>query len=172
MSDYLEAGAAARVPGMACEYGLDEVGTLQLLVDVCDDAADGATRLAELFDMDNASETAEAFRHIAAERNAFAVRLRQMLEDRYAEASSPVEGTFRAKLFRWRLQIARQLPVGHRDIDDHRALLGIARQGSSEMMAAYAAAEGRLAGCESQPEVHREAEAVRVTNWLISRIAA
>jgi hypothetical protein len=157
---------------MACEYGSDEAGTLQFLVDVCDDAADGAFHLADLFDKDGALDTAEVFRRVAEQREQFAARLRQLMEELPPEALVPPERTDPRKVFHWRLQIARHLPVGHRNRDDHRGLLEIARRGSNAVLDAYAVAEDRLAGCPSVAEVHREAEAVRASSSLIFGLAA
>jgi len=172
MSDYSEAADTSGVSEMACEYGSDEIGMLQFLVDVCEDAADGAARLADLFEMDGVVKTADVFRRVAEQRAGFAVRLRQVIGEPSAEALASTERTYPRKVFHWRLQIARHLPVGDRDREDHRELLRIARNGSDAVLDAYAAAEDRLAGCESAAEVHREAEAVRATRTLISGLAA
>ena len=49
MTDYVEAAAAATLPGLVREYRADEAGTLEHLLDVCQDAALGARLAAEIF---------------------------------------------------------------------------------------------------------------------------
>jgi hypothetical protein len=170
MTDYLE--AVSEAPGLPREDGLDNTGELKYLLQVCNDASDSATTIAELLTLDNDPDTAEVFRDISTERTDFARRLSLMLTKRGHQDAIDAKGTFRGRLFRWRLQIARHLPVGYHDVDDRRFLLHLARQGSDLVTNAYADAESRPLGPHARQEVHRQAEAIRATNRHIHRLAA
>lgn len=167
----LEAITTQLADGLAREYGTDEAGTLEHLLHVCEDAADGAGRIAELLSADDDPDTAELFRNIAEKRMGFARRLALLLANSGHQDSLDTKGTFRGKLFRWRLQIAKQIPVGYNAATDRRCLLRIARRGSDLVTRAYADAAGRPLGPQAQEEIHRQAKAIRASNVRIRQLA-
>ncbi len=172
MTDYLEVAAPEAVPGFARKYGRGETGTLQHLLKVCEDAAGAATQLAELLSLDGDPEAADVFCDISAERRDYAQRLALLLADRGPENTINGRGTFRGILFRWRLQIAKHIPVGYRDADDRRFLLRLARRGSDLVTSAYTDAEAKPLGPACRTEVHRQAKAVRAANHRVHQLAA
>jgi uncharacterized protein (TIGR02284 family) len=160
------------VPELAGEDRPGDISTLEHLLKVSVDAADNAHRLAELLKLDADIEGAKIFRDISAERRDFARRLAVMLVDRGQEGPIDAHGTFRGVLFRWRLQLAKHLPMGYRDTDDRRFLLRLARRGSDLVATAYAHAERRPLGPTCRQEVQRQAKAVRATNHMVHQLAA
>lgn len=171
MTDYLEAVAAQLADGGAAEFGLDETGTLEYLLHVCRDAAEGADRIAELLILDNDPDTAEVFSKMSAESVDFDRRLSLALANSGHEDAIGTKGTFRGKLYRWVLQIDKVIPEGYRGADHRRLLLHVARRGSDLVTKAYADAEGRPLGPDARKEVHRQAEAVRIANARIHKLA-
>jgi len=139
---------------------------------VSNDAADSATRVAELLSLDADAEGADVFRDISVERRDFARRLGLMLADRGRENPIDTHGTFRGNFFRWRLQIAKHLPIGYHNTDDRRFLLRLARRGSDRVNAAYVDAEMKPLGTRCRTEVQRQAKAVRATNHTVHQLAA
>lgn len=174
MTDYLNIAdaSASQVPGDRRDSGLDETGNLEYLLQVCNDASDGATRIAELLSLDNDPDAAEVFHNISTERTDFARRLSLILTNSGDKDATDAKSTFRGRLFRWRLQLAKRLPVGYHDADDRRFLLHLARRGSDLVTNAYADAESRPLGPRARQEVHRQAEAVRAANHHVHKLAA
>ncbi len=170
MTNYLK--TASEVPTPTRESAPDESGNLEHLLQVCKDASDGAARIAELLSLDNDPDAAEVFHNISTERTDFARRLSLMLTKSGHQDATDAKSTFRGRLFRWRLQIAKHLPVGYHDVDDRRFLLHLARRGSDLVTNAYADAESRPLGPRARQEVHRQAEAVRAANRNVHRLAA
>ena len=169
MTDYLEVAAAAIVPGLEREYGLDEAGTLEHLLDVCQDAALGARLAAEIFAHD--AELATFFEEVAAERASFATRLALLIAGTGHADEIDGRGTFRGKLFHWRLQLATRIFIGEREATDRRVNLHIIRMGSDQVLKDYEKAEGRDLSPKAQEEVHRQAEHIRATNARIHLLA-
>ena len=139
---------------------------------VCDDAADAASRIAELLILDNDPETAEVFRNISAERAVFKQRLALLPTEQEGQDAIDPEGRFPGRLFRWRLRIAKHLPVGYSGTDDRRFLLHLARRGSDLVTRAYTGAEARPLGPVARQEVHRQADAVRLADRRVRRLEA
>ncbi len=168
MTGYSEAAAAAMTPGLEREYALGEPGTLEHLLDVCQDAALGARLAAEIFAHN--AELASLFEDVASERDGFATRLAVLLSREGYGQEIDDTGTFRGKLFHWRLRLAERIRIGYREIDDRRVNLGIVRAGSNWVLHAYEQAEGRDLSAEAAEEVHRQAERIRATNDQIHRL--
>lgn len=168
MSGYTEAAVAAITPGLESEYRLDETGTLEHLLDVCQDAALGARLAAEIFSHND--DLASFFEEIAAERDGFATRLAILLAHEGHDDETGSGGTFRGKLFHWRLQLGKRIPMGYREIDDRRANLRIIAMGSNQVLKDYEKAEGRRLCPGAREEVHRQAERIRATNTEIHRL--
>jgi hypothetical protein len=169
MTDFGEAAAAAATPGMDREYQLDESGTLEYLLDVCQDAALGARLAAEIFAYH--TELASYFEEVAAERDGFATQLALLLSRQGHADEIEAGGTFRGQLFHWRLQLAKHVQRGYREVDDRRANLRIIASGSDWVLNAYEKAEGHQLGGEAQEEVHRQAERIRASNARIHQLA-
>jgi hypothetical protein len=172
MNNHLEVAALESVPEFAGECGHGETETLEHLLRICEDATDAATRLAELLALDSDARAADVFCEISAERADFARRLAGLLAEHGKEGAIGGHGTFRGMLFRWRLQIAKHIPIGYRQADDRRFLLRLARRGSDLVTSTYAAAEGGQLGPACRREVHRQAEAVRTANHVVHQLAA
>ncbi len=168
MTGYSEAAAAAMTPGLEREYGLGEPGTLEHLLDVCQDAALGARLAAEIFA--NNDDLATFFGEVASERDSFATRLAVLLSREGYGQEIDDTGTFRGKLFHWRLRLAERIRIGYREIDDRRVNLGIVRAGSNWVLHAYEQAEGRDLSADAAKEVHSQAERIRATNAQIHRL--
>lgn len=169
MTDYVAAATAAIVPGLEREYRLDDVGTLEHLLDVCQDAALGARLAAEIFKDD--AKLATFFGEVAAERDSFATRLALLIAGTGHADEIDSRGTFRGKLFHWRLQLATRIFIGEHEATDRRVNLHIIRMGSDQVLKDYEKAEGRDLSPEAQEEVHRQAEHVRATNARIHVLA-
>ncbi|MDX2344840.1 MAG: hypothetical protein QNL12_14485 [Acidimicrobiia bacterium] len=169
MADYTSPEAVA-APLLEHEYRLNEPGTLEHLLDVCQDAALGARLSAELFADDN--ELATFFNQVAAERDGFATRLAILLSRKGYEDDIDSTGTFRGKLFHWRLHLAKSIESLHRNVDDRRADLQIISQGSDQVLKAYEKAEGAQVSPEAHEEIRRQAELIRSTNAQIHRLWA
>jgi hypothetical protein len=169
MTDFGEAAAAASTPGMDREYQLDESGTLEYLLDVCQDAALGARLAAEIFVYN--TELASFFEEVANERDRFATRLALLLSREGHADEIDGGGTFRGQLFHWRLQLATHVQRGYREVDDRRANLRIVASGSDWVLNAYEKGEGHRLSLEAQEEVHQQAERIRETNKRIHQLA-
>ncbi len=169
MTDYNEAAAAAAIPGREREYPLDEAGTLEHLLDVCQDAALGARLAAEIFAYN--PELATFFEEIAAERDRFSTRLAILLSREGPAEDSGTSRTFRGTLFHWRLKLATRMQIGYREIDDRRTNLHIIRMGSNQVLKDYEKAESFPLSPEAHEEVHRQAKRIRATNARIRRLA-
>ena len=156
------------VGGIDRDYHLDESGTLEHLLDVCQDAALGARLAAEAVAADQ--DLAEFLREIAKEQDEFATHLAIRLARTARDPNFATKGTFRGKLYHWRLRFARSL-AGH--VDDAEALdmaRRIVRHGSDGVLRAYEEAEGRPLSTDSRREVHRQAERIRESNIRIHRL--
>ena len=169
MTDYVAAAAAATVAGLVREYRADEAGTLEHLLDVCQDAALGARLAAEIFTDD--AELATFFEEIATDRDRFATRLALLIADTGHGDEIDSKGTFRGKLFHWRLQLATRIFIGEHEATDRRVNLNIIRMGSNQVLKDYEKAEGRDLSPEAHKEVHRQAERIRATNARIRKLA-
>jgi hypothetical protein len=152
------------------EYRLNEPGTLEHLLDVCQDAALGARLAAEIFDYDD--DLATYFKEVAVERDGFATRLAILLARKGYGDEIDGSGTFRGRLFHWRLQLAKRMQVGYRDLVDRRANLHIIRMGSNQVLKAYDKAEGQQVSPEAHEEIRRQTELIRASNTRIHLLAA
>ena len=168
MTGYTDAAASAMSPGLEREYGLGERGTLEHLLDVCQDAALGARLAAEIF-AHNAELTA-FFKDVASERDRFATRLAVLLSREGLAQEIDASGTFRGKLFHWRLRLAERIQIGYREIDDRRVNLGIVRAGSNWVLHAYKQAEERDLSDDAAEELHRQADRIRASNAQIHQL--
>ncbi|MDX2466350.1 MAG: hypothetical protein QNL12_03480 [Acidimicrobiia bacterium] len=158
------------VAGFDRDYYLDESGTLEHLLEICQDAALGAGLAAKA--VASYPEMADFFERIAAERNEFSTHLALLLEHTARDPHFEGNGTFRGKLFHWRLRFAAVF-ADYLTIDGNvlEATLGIARHGAGHVLKAYEEAEGRPLSTESRREVHRQAEHIRTTSARIYELA-
>ncbi len=171
MADQPHTDDAAQINDSIAEYGADDAGTLQYLFDVCNDAADGALRFAQMFEDDNDPETAAMFRDLATMSSDFAHRLFELRLDKQPSSGGRSHRTFRGQLFRWRLQIAEHVPVGYGAQDDRRFLLNLAVRGSDLFVQAYAEAEERVLASAVREEIDRQAAAIRAATHSIHELA-
>ena len=153
------------------DYETTEIKTLRRLQTMSVDAADAATRFAELMRLDGDQETADLFLDISRERTISAQRLGEILAD-LGQKRTGGRGTLRGLLLRWRLRIAKHLPVGYHDGDDRRFLLRLAARCSDSVSGAYVEAEKGPLGPDCRKEVHRQAAAVRAANHRVHQVAA
>ena len=172
MDDSPPADDASNGTGPAVEYEADDAGTLRYLFDVCNDAADGALRFAQMFDDDNDPATGEMFRELATMSSGFAHRIFDLLVDHQRGNKGRARRTFRGQLFRWRLQIAEHVPVGYRPQDDRRFLLHLARRGSDLLVESYSEAEERVSAPRVREEIQAQAAEIRAATRRIHQLAA
>ncbi len=172
MADSPQMDDGPQTTGSTLEYGADDAGTLQYLFDVCNDAADGALRFAQMFHDDGDQATADMFRDLASMSSDFAHRLFNLQVDRQRTGSSKSYMTFRGRLFRWRLQIAEHVPVGYGTQDDRRFLLQLARRGSDLLEQSYAEAKERDLATPVREEIERQAAAIGAATRRIHELAA
>jgi hypothetical protein len=127
MTDYSEAATA--LPGMERVYPLGEAGTLEHLLDVCQDAALGARLAAEIFAYND--ELSSFFKAVAAERDKFGTRIAILLSSEGITKDPDNTGTFRGALFHWRLKLATRIHIGYGELADRRTNLHIVRMGAN-----------------------------------------
>ena len=171
MADLPPADKASGVNDSTPEYGADDAGTLQYLFDVCNDAADGALRFAQMFDDDNDPVTAEMFRNLATMSSDFAHRLFGLLVDRQRSGTGKARRTFRGQLLRWRLQIAEHVPVGYGTGDDRRFLLHLAERGSDLLEHSYAEAKERVLAAPVREEIESQSAEIKAAARRIRELA-
>lgn len=153
------------------QYEADEAGTLEHLLDVCQDAALGARLAGEIF-TDADPPLAAYFRELADSRDEFSIRLAFLIARAGGDGDGKPHGTFRGKLFHWRLRLAKHLVVGESVKQDRRAVFGVIRRGSDYVLKAYEEAEQRPMTDEAHQEVLRQAALIRQANQRIYRFYA
>lgn len=167
-SDYISSLTDTPVGGLDRNYHLDESGTLEHLLDVCQDASLGARLAAEALASD--ADLAGMFHEIAAESDEFSTHLALRLSRTTHDPHFDTKGTFRGKLFQWRLRLAGVLAeYAHHEVAPD-ATIGIVRRGSDHILRAYEEAEGRPLSTETRRVVHRQAERIRRTNARIHEL--